>query len=102
LERCPSPSNVAGREEDVGRECDHLDCRFFRKRWINADPTVVDPYGVAFRPTQCSKGLLECRAARDCFGVTRGKLAHHEQAEESPIAKSPASVCIHAFPKKML
>src|SRR5256886_9300428 len=71
---------IAGRKQDVGCECDHLDCRFFRERWINADPAVVDRNAVALRPTQCSKGLLECRAARDCFDVTRGKLAHYDDA----------------------
>ena len=53
---------------------------FFRERWINADPAVVDRNAVALRPTQCSKGLLECRAARDRFDVTRGKLAHYDDA----------------------
>src|ERR1700746_2257595 len=45
-----------------------------------ADPTVVDRNGVALLPTQCSKGLLECRAARGCFDVIRGEPAHHGDA----------------------
>src|SRR6476661_2865298 len=37
---------------------------------------VVDRNGAALRPTQCGKGLLECRAARDCFDVIRSERAH--------------------------
>ena len=65
---------------EIARERDHLDCRFLRERGIIGDPTVVDLNGAALRPTQCSKGLLERRAARNCFDVIRGERAHYGDA----------------------
>jgi hypothetical protein len=61
--------------KDVGGARDHLDRRFLKEHGIIADPVVVDRNGPTFRPTQCSKRLLECRAARGCFDVIRGEPA---------------------------